>query len=93
METLFLHKENATETDRNAQGKGWKKNTIQNPYCGRRDCSLWLKPRRSPSPYFSKDATSREHVMSCRGKDGGAGGPGVPGREGGTKEGKEQTRQ
>lgn len=26
--------------------------------------------------------------MSCRGKDGGAGGPGVPGTEGGTEDGK-----
>lgn len=51
-----------------------------------------VKPK-SQSPYFSKDAASREQVMPCRGKDGGAGGPGVPGREGGTKDGKEQTHK
>lgn len=35
----------------------------------------------------------RKQVMSCRENDGGAGGPGVPGRERGTKEREDQTHE
>lgn len=94
METLFLHKENPNETNRNAKGKGCKKNTIQKPYCGRRDRSLWLK-HRSQSLYFSEDATPREQECPPAGErmEVPEEGPGVPGREGGTKEGMEQTHK